>query len=435
MFKVFLRRCSTHPRRKKMQFFELENFALPAKEIPTLYSPAKLCHNCQGWYMEYYFYNECIGQQERRRVLLNMYRKRYRTLAEFKVFANSVISSTNIKLMNGWTPYGQKQNSRNYLPLTEVCDAFIAEKGRELSTESIRSYKSFCNRLSAWVNDNYPGCQICQFTGGHAVEFMDYLYMTPSKKADPNSAWQQRLARAHKKTEAKEPKQMSANTYNGILKCGKAFWGWCVSKSYIKESPFDKLQPKHETEKKRDMIPQDVRKKIVSYIQKENPAFEIIYHLVMTSLIRPIEVERVQIRDIDLQNHCINLPGSKTKNHHARTAPLTDRTCELLAKHIAGVPDNYYLFDSQYKASSKPTSSDSYGRWWAKMRKELCLDDSYQLYSLRDTGMNTMMTECGLDPVTVMETADHSDLSITTKYIKHFHGENVEKVRKAALAY
>ncbi len=417
-----------------MQFFEIENFAVPAKEIPMNYVPACLRHtSSEGWYMEYSCYNEMIDHLERRRVYLNMYRKRYRTLAEFRTWANGIISATNIKLMGGWTPFGQRENTRNFLPLVEVCDIFLKEKKRELTEASYRSYKNFCDRLCVWVNKNLPNCLVAQFTGAHANSFLDYVYTTPCVKVKEDSENHKRMVKQGKYI-AKEAKLMSPNTFNSFLKFGKAFWGWCVSKEYIKESPFEKIKPKMKVEKKREMIPLDVRQQIVEYIRKENPAFEIIYHLVMTALIRPVEITRLQIMDVDIASHCIKIPGTKTKNHHPRVAPLTDAVCELLKKHIEGYPETYYLFNYKYVPTDKPSKRIVFDKWWTKMRQALNLDDSYQLYSLRDTGMNTMMTECGLDPVTVMETADHSDLSITTKYIKHFHGEHVEKVRAVAPA-
>lgn len=417
-----------------MQFFQLENFAHHAKEIPVTYVPAVLKRNTsEGWFIEYYVFNPFIDKRERRRTYLNCYRKKYRTLAEFKAFANEYVLTINMKLMGGWTPLSvqEKPDSKEYTPLSEVCMLFLQDVERELSVNTLRTYKSYCDRQMAWINANMKGCKVGQFSAIHANSFMREVYNSPMAKVNHNADQRSFNSKNNSRLEY----QMSANTYNGILKCAKAFWSWCIKNCYVKTNPFEKMSKKKENEKFRDMIPQSARKKIIEYIQRENPDFEIIYHMVMISLIRPVEISRLQVCDIDLEKHCICLPSSKTKNGKTRIAPLTDRLCELLKKHIEGAPQDYYLFDSKFKATAKPAHSDAYGRWWSKMRQDLGLDERYQLYSLRDTGMNTMMTECGLDPVTVMETADHSDLSITTKYIKHFHGGNVEKVRAAAPAY
>jgi integrase len=59
-----------------------------------------------------------------------------------------------------------------------------------------------------------------------------------------------------------------------------------------------------------------------------------------------------------------------------------------------------------------------YVKVWDKMRRSLKLPQEMQLYSLRDTGINNML-KAGIDPLTVMQAADHHDLSMTTRYANH----------------
>ena len=63
-------------------------------------------------------------------------------------------------------------------------------------------------------------------------------------------------------------------------------------------------------------------------------------------------------------------------------------------------------------------SSHTYGNVWENMRKAIGLPQEMQLYSLRDTGINGML-KAGIDPLSVMQAADHSDLSMTTRYANH----------------
>lgn len=62
--------------------------------------------------------------------------------------------------------------------------------------------------------------------------------------------------------------------------------------------------------------------------------------------------------------------------------------------------------------------SKRYRKHWDIMRKDLKLPQEMQLYSLRDTGINNML-KAGIDPLTVMQAADHHDLSMTTRYANH----------------
>lgn len=422
-----------------MPIYKIENFQTQEAEGQLGYYPASLRHcKSDGWFMEYYFLNPYLEKMERRRVHLNIHRKRFRTVAEFKQFANELVSSTNIKLMTGWSPYGQTENSRYFTPLQDVIMQFISEKERSTTEETMRSYKSLCTRFITWLTVNMPDCKSGQFTQAHAQMFMDFLYFTPIQRANPNSAWQKRLAKAKKKDpvlQPKAPKMMSPNSYNSLLKQIKVLGAWMEKKQFTRDDPFHKIEKMKEVEKIRDVIPTDDRKRILSYFRDNLPQFEIIYHLVLSALLRPIEISRVQVEDIDFEAHCIMMPGSKTKNHKPRTAPLTDEMLVMLAKHTQGASPKDYLFGLDYNTGKVAMDEDRYTYDWQKMRSSLNMPSKYQLYSLRDTGLSYMMSEGGLDPLLVMQAADHSDLSITTKYVKHKNIAMVETVRAAAPKY
>ena len=57
-----------------------------------------------------------------------------------------------------------------------------------------------------------------------------------------------------------------------------------------------------------------------------------------------------------------------------------------------------------------------------------------QLYSLRDTGINGML-KAGIDPLSVMQAADHSDLSMTTRYANHAAPELFRKLNEKAPSF
>ena len=99
------------------------------------YIPAVLRKNCEGWQINYYVYNPTTDKMERKRMLLNALRKRYRTMAEFKIAANEIICTINAKLAGGWTPFGESENIRYYTKLEDVMSAYVSEKSKELKEE------------------------------------------------------------------------------------------------------------------------------------------------------------------------------------------------------------------------------------------------------------------------------------------------------------
>ena len=90
--------------------------------------PAQLKSNSHGWYIEYQTFNHNIGKMQRFRTHVNVLRKHYPRLADFKAHCNGIINTINAKLAGGWSPIGENQNARYYTPLPAVICAYLAEK-------------------------------------------------------------------------------------------------------------------------------------------------------------------------------------------------------------------------------------------------------------------------------------------------------------------
>lgn len=364
------------------------------------YLPAVLHKNdAMGWLVEYYVLNPISEELERKRIRLNKIRKRYRTQADFKIAANDIVSTINVRLAGGWTPFGESENSRYYTPLCDVLQAYIKEKGKELKYDSMRSYQSFANMFGKWIQQTIPGCKSIMFNGSLAAQYMDYYY-------DNHTS--------------------NARTYNNQLKMARAFFSWAKEKCYLKENPFETMRSKKTSQKKRTIIPAGYRQKIRTYFDQHRPEMTIICELVYLSLIRPAEITRLNVGMLHLKDRYIYLPAEITKNGGARNAPLSDELCARLRQHINGYPDSYHLFGEDWAPSgTKALNTKAYWLQWRAMSCAIDLPETMQLYSLRDTGIFDKL-KSGIDPLTVMQAADHHDLAMTTRYGNHVDPHMIE---------
>lgn len=319
----------------------------------------------------------------------------------------NIIQTINNRLAGGWSPFGESENVRYYTTIEEVMRLYIDEKQKELKTDTLRSYKSFCHIFGEWCKRIVPNCKCIQFNRTLAVRYMDYVYME---------------------------RKVSARGYNNQLKMARALFSWAVQKCYCKENPFEVLKVKKEEEKKRVLIPAETRLKIREWVKQHNPNYQIVLDLVFTSLLRPREISRVQLGQINLAEHYIYMPADKTKNGHHRYAFLSDELCEMLRPMIEGKDKNWYLLTQGYVPGKTPMNSIRYRKTWDTMRKDLKLPQEMQLYSLRDTGINNML-KAGIDPLTVMQAADHHDLSMTTRYANHADPNLIRTLNELAPAF
>ncbi len=370
------------------------------------YYPAVLKYSAKsiGYYIEYYAIDGTTNELRRQIVKINRLKKRYRTVPEFKAQALMLVQELNTKLAGGWSPFLESSNSRFYTPLLLLLDEYLADKEKELRKASLLNYKSFCKVFGNWIKENAPTVRSGNFSRVYAVQYLDDFYK----------------------------KKIVARTYNNQLKQCRAFFSWLVEKCYAKENPFANFKTKRTDQKRRILIPENTRKEIREWCLANNPNYLIVLQLVFNSLIRPKEISELRIKDLNLQEKYILVRPEVAKTHNARYASLSDELVALFsAPEFAKAKLNDYILGNGYVPSSVPISKARFRKDWDKMRKALNLPDEMQLYSLRDTGINTLLKN-GVDTLTVMQHADHHDLSITTRYANHADPNLIKHINENA---
>ena len=363
----------------------------PEKNIGFVdYSPAVVKHNAHGWSVEYHAFDPASGKLKRHAIKLNSLRKRYATVSDFKKHVNRICIQINGKLAGGWTPFGESRNARMMMPVRMVADTYIKEKEAELRPDTMRSYKSFRKVLTECADSQSKDLPMGSFNRLMAVKFMDDLF----------------------------EKGLRGRSWNNRLKQGRAFFGWAVEKCYAKENPFASIKAKREEKKKRVLVPKDLRAKVASWCAENNPPYYILCRLVFDALIRPHEAWCLKVSDLHLDEGYIWVDENASKTHYPRAATLTPDLVEDLKKMTEKTGPEMFLFGPGFRPGIKPIRYQNFREYWGKMRKELHLPEEMQLYSLRDSGINEMI-KSGIDPLTVMQHADHHDLSMTTRYANH----------------
>ncbi len=358
----------------------------------TNYLPAVFHAYQSNWIIEYYIENPITKKMERKTIRVNKLAKRYPNVKDAKRHINNIVTSLNVKLSSGWTPFFESEDARLYTPVKIALDAFISEKTKELRSNTMRSYMSFVNIFNNWVITLNPNLYSSMVNHSLAVRFLDYVY------------------------NERGVKQVA---YNNYLKMAKAIFNWMVEKCYSKENPFLKIKPKAKTQKTRILIPADYRVKIINHLRITNPQFLVVCKLMYYSLIRPKEILSIKIDDISLFNKTIRITAENAKNHKQRFCALTqDLIDDLLVMNLEMFPKNYYLFGSNLQPNKNPAGDARLRKDWDKLRKTLELPNEMQLYSFRDTGI-TEMIKSGIDDLTIMQHADHHSLSMTTIYANH----------------
>lgn len=400
------------------------------------YVPAELKHNSRGWYIEYYRLNPTIDEFERVRIMLNRERKRCKSLTEFKLQASAIMLQINNQLAAGYINVQQTlpaygfgapdttnqsgDNIRFYTPLEQVIDLYETDRSKELKETTMRSYSCFCKQFKQWIHKNYPTISSGGFSQILANQYMEFVLDGNNSKGKTS---------VRKKI---NEDRVSARTYNNNIKLARALFSWAIEKSYARINPFEKLKTKKEQGKDRTIIPKEVRDRIVAYFREKNPVFIIIMQLVYKSFLRPVEITRVKVNQLNFEQHCIEMSCTQTKNGKARNSRMDADLEALLREHIKGAdPDDYVFGAGTWMPGKNPSASHSYTIIWDRMRDALKLPKEYQLYSLRDSGINNLL-RAGATDLDVVHIVGHSDLAMTFRYANHIDSDLIERINKIA---
>jgi integrase len=185
--------------------------------------------------------------------------------------------------------------------------------------------------------------------------------------------------------------------------------------AYNKYAKYYQIQwemPKYKPEAKNIALP--TREKIQMLIANSGKLLGMKLQLSMETGLRPIELTRLRVKDLDLDHKTVN--PTTAKNGNARTVPFSETLKLKLAEHIANnqLAPNDLLF--------KGTDSDLYGKNYRKMRNALAekLKDptvkTIRLYDLRHYFCTKKLNDIG-NPYTVMILMGHKKLETTQRYM------------------
>lgn len=172
---------------------------------------------------------------------------------------------------------------------------------------------------------------------------------------------------------------------------------------------------------------QDVDK-IYSYLDKEDPLLLLFIQFVSYNFLRPIEVARLRVEDIDLVNKTLTV---RAKNKVLKTKIIPDILVSEITK-MRLTRKHYFLFTPDGVGEWKVTETFR-RRWFGdrfnKVKEALNIGDNYTLYSFRHTFITKLYRELR-KTYSKRDTEDnlmlitgHSTLTALQKYLRDIDAE------------
>ncbi len=372
-----------------------------SSQIFVDFRPAEIHDTKTSTTIVFYSKNPSSGLLERQRMKLNyIHDKRERIK-----YGRMMVQQINKQLYEGWNPIVEKNGLSKVVTVAEAVRLY-KKSYADVRPDSLRCYNSMTKAFIDFCTlYNISDKPIYEFGRQSAQRYMLHI----------------------------NDRDVSAKTYNNYVRFMGQFMNFCVDKGLAKENPFAAIKLKRVDEKKRTIIPPEVRTKIMEYLVREGmDGYRLICLLTYHCLIRPKELLMLKASYISIKNNLIIIPASVAKNHCERQISMPMDIAMLMVDHIASATSDQYLFSDGYKPGKRLKTTRDTGRTWSKIRKALGLPECYQFYSLKDTGI-TEMLEAGVPAKMVQELADHHSLEMTQKYVGKSKADDI--MRKCAVIH
>lgn len=344
-------------------------------------------------YVFFYAFDPVSGLRKRKKYFLGRCKTRKDVLRTSKV----MISNITRKLEAGWNPWVESSDALTYTLFSTVADLYHDYLYKRLNDHSLRedsvvSYISYLKIFREWIKDK--GEVVYMFQLDHLVisQFLDYVYIERNN---------------------------SFITRNNYLAWLRSFSTYLLERGYIHVDPcarFSNIKIKGYA-KERTVIPDGVMIQIREYLQKHNRHYLLACYLTHYMCIRPKELSRMRVGDINIGKCTITLMGDQTKNHDSVTITMPQKVARLMIDlDIFSAHGGCYLFSDGFRPGEKAHSEKHFRDYWTKhLKKDLDFSGRYKYYSLKDTGITNMLRN-GVDPISVRDQARHSSLVITNTY-------------------
>lgn len=356
----------------------------------------------KSWYVDFTILDPTSGMMKRKKYMLN----RYSSIKAKKEMARQKIMWIVEEVKNGWNPWVKARTTREFTPWETVITRYkeylqAADRKGLLKHKTVYDYQSRIKIFELFLDENDIKLQyVYQLDRALCVEFLDFLYYD---------------------------KDVTAVTRNGYRTWLSTLASWLIDKQYIgkDDNPIMDIRMMREEEKKREPLPKEALKVLRDYLGDHNRRFLLACYVEYYMNIRPDEMRFLKIGYIDIANCIVALPGKFAKNRKRQEVTVPKKVLRLMIDlGVFNSPSQYYLFGPDLIPSKEQIAVNRFRQEWAKLRKALGWPDTYQFYSLKDSGISDNIDRFGL--LTARDQARHADAATTNRYAKVKRTAHVE---------
>lgn len=359
---------------------------------PKTYEYAELKLSAGRYYVYFKMFDPSIEKLRAQRI----YIKKYKTEALIKREGKRLCNDINIKLEQGWNPLIEEKGYKQYLFASDALDRIkiVFETYSNKKTRS--TLKKRIDILKKWLlANNHKLSWISSFDSAIANDFMDSISTMKNK----------------------DGKYLSARTFNNYLSDYRLVFNLLKKRGFVKENAFEKVDFKIAKESEIFPFTREQQEKYTNYLLVNDYNFFVISGMVYYLALRPVEITRLFVSDVNLKKGFVRISGEKSKNSRTRLIPIANAFKRHLEAYLKDANPNDYFVSKGYVPGPKYYHSTRISERFARIRKKLKLPDNIYFYSLKHTTADQLLSN-NFDVRLLQQLFRHKSLEETDIYAK-----------------
>lgn len=309
----------------------------------------------------------------------------------------------NAKLADGWNPLIEQSCRKSWTTTQEALNSYEhylkkTHKDGIMKQSTVVDYQSRLNVFRKFI-EQHNIHYIYMLDKRYIDSFLEYMYV------DRDSC---------------------PRTRNNYLYWISSMCSFFVDFGYLPSNPALSIKNLKVSDKKRKALTQEDLKLLFDYLEANDQYFLLACMFHYYTLIRPNEMSYVKLSDINIKKQTVFVSAQNSKNGKAGVVTLPAVLIhKMLDLAVFSNPVDYFLFSDELKPGFNHAPSTNFAKRWSQIRKKLGFPDSYQFYSLKDTGITNIINKVGLN--VAKDQARHSSVAVTNHYASsdqmHAHAE------------
>ncbi len=376
---------------------------------------ASLRTNSMGLHIEYWIWHAFKGELVRRRT----FKLVGETDAQKRQHAKNLIKDINHGLFIGKMVGGNElrdamkatkrsKNKEEKEQVTTVKMAFekaLEIKVNQVSKRSQERYRNFMNVWSDWADPaGVNKKNIKALTRNHVLEFLDYV---------------------------QSERKVANKTRNGFLGVCITYLNELVSRNLIEKSPAAGIKKLPEKGMKNIPYTTGQQARLENYLKKSDYQLFLYTRFIYYGFLRPVEILRLKVKDVDLQKGIILVRSHVSKNKQQMPVVITEGLKPfIMAMELHKLSPGMFLFGKDLEPGFDSMLRNRVSERHTKAMKACDVyDGEVTMYSWKHTG-NCNAYRAGADIKALQYQNRHSSLEMTDIYLQSLGLTQQYKLRK-----